>query len=122
MNVEKNQTYYAHLLSTDLCQCAYCRNYVKEIRKAYPLVSKYLENMRIDIEKPFETMPLEPDENKNIEYIAVQYIAFGDVRHFKKMLISDVNIDIALSHPSTNLKDDHHFVIEIFPIILKWVV
>ncbi len=121
MNVEINQKYYEHLASTDLCQCAYCKNYVKEIRKSYPFVSKYLENMGIDIEKPFETMPLEPDEKQNIEYIAAQYIAFGDIKHFKKAVISDVTIDIAESHPSTDIKDNH-FVIEIFPIILKWTM
>lgn len=77
--------------------------------------------MGIDIEKPFETMPLEPDEKKNIEYISAQYIAFGDIRYFKKTVISGVNIDIAVSHPSTNIKDNH-FVIEIFPIILKWIM
>lgn len=121
MNVEKNQKYYEHLKPTDLCQCAYCKNYAKEIRKSYPLVSKYLENMGIDIEKPFETMPLEPDEKKNIEYISAQYIAFGDIRYFKKVVISDVNIDVAILHPSTNIKENH-FVIEIFPVILKWIM
>ncbi len=121
MNVEKNQKYYEHLVSTDLCQCAYCKNYVKEIKKSYPLVSKYLENMGIDIEKPFEAIPLEPDEKQNIEYIAAQYIVFGDITHFNKAVISNVNIDIATSHPSTDIKDNH-FVIEIFPIILKWIM
>lgn len=121
MNIEKNQKYYEHLIPTDLCQCAYCKNYVKEIRKSYPLVSKYLANMGIDIEKPFETMPLEPDAKQNIEYISAQYIAFGDIRHFKKAVISDVNIDIAEYHPPAVVEDDH-FVIEIFPITLKWVV
>ena len=121
MDVEKNQKYYKHLGSTDLCQCAYCKNYVKEIRKSYPLVSKYLEDMGIDIEKPFETMPLEPDEKQTIEYIGSQYISFGDVKHFKKTVISGVNIDVAESHPSTGIKENH-FVIELFPIILKWVM
>lgn len=121
MNVEKNRKYYENLMPADLCQCAYCRNYVKEIKNAYPPVSKYLENMGIDIEKPFETMPLEPDEKQNIEYIAVQYIVFGDITHFKPTVISGVNVDIAESHPTTDIHDNH-FVIEIFPIILKWTM
>lgn len=121
MDIQKNQKYYESLMPGDLCQCAYCRNYVKEIKTAYPLVSEYLESMGIDIEKPFETMPLEPDEKQNIEYIAVQYIAFGDKAHFKQTVISDITIDIAETHPSTDIRDNH-FIIEIFPIILKWVM
>lgn len=71
MDFEKTKEYYEQLASSDLCQCAYCRNYVKEVKKSYPLVSKYLENIGVDIEKPLK---------------------------------------------------DSHFIIEIFPIILKWVM
>lgn len=119
MNIEKNQKYYGRLTQTDLCQCAYCKNYVREIRKSYPLVSKYLEDMGIDVEKPFETMPLEPNEKESIQYISVQYIAFGDRSDFKKAIVSGVNIDVSVLHPPTNIKEDH-FVIDLFPIILKW--
>ncbi|MBS7132750.1 MAG: hypothetical protein KH116_17690 [Clostridium sp.] len=121
MNFEKTKEYYEQLSSSDLCQCAYCKNYIKEIRKSYPLVAKYLENIGVDIEKPFETMPSKPDEKQNVEYIAVQYLVFGDIGDLKKVIISGVNIDITELHPSTDIKDNH-FVIEIFPIILKWVM
>ncbi|MFQ8922892.1 MAG: hypothetical protein ACLR60_13435 [Clostridium paraputrificum] len=121
MNFEKTKEYYEQLISSDLCQCSYCKNYIKEIRKSYPLVAKYLENMGVDIEKPLEAMTLESDKKQNIEYISVQYFVIGDRGDFKKAMISGVNIDIAESHPSTDIKDNH-FVIEIFPIILKWVI
>ena len=74
----------------------------------------------MDIEKPFETMPLEPYEGA-IEYIAVQYIVMGNVADFKNEDICSVHISIADSHPMTDI-DEEHFVIEISPIKLKCTV
>lgn len=119
MNIEATRTYYENMLLTDLCDCNYCQNYIKEIKKTYPLVANYLEAIGVNIEKPFETMPLEPDNNK-IEYIAAQYIVFGDFENFKETTISNVSIQIANSYPNTNI-NEKHFVIEISPIILNWV-
>ena len=119
MNIEATRTYYENMLLTDLCDCNYCQNYIKEIKKTYPLVANYLEGIGVNIEKPFETMPLEPDNNK-IEYIAAQYVVFGDFKKFKETIISNVSIQIAKSHPCTDI-NEKHFVIEISPIILNWV-
>ena len=65
MDVRKTKHYYDVSAGDYVCTCEYCRNYVKEIRHAYPELSEYLETMGIDIEKPFETMPIEPDESGN---------------------------------------------------------
>ena len=70
---------------------------------------------------PFETMPLEPDECKNIEYTGAQYIVCGEPDDFSEIVIDSVTIHIAKFHPSTEL-NTKHFVIEISPIRLKWVV
>ena len=121
MNIEKTREYYSHLTSDDLCQCDYCKNYVKEIKAAYPEVAKYLDSIGIDIEKPFETMPLEPDENENIEYICGQYVVIGSSEGFQPQLVGDIEIDIAIHHPSSNISDEH-FVIEIYNILLKWTI
>ncbi len=121
LDIQKTKRFYDALLSSNLCDCAYCKNYSHEIKAAYPQLSAYLESMGIDIEKPSETMPLEPDSNGNIDYIGVQYIVLGDVQHFQRTRIGDVTIDIATSHPCTNVKDNH-FVIEVYPILLKWVM
>lgn len=121
VDVFKTREYYRHLNADDLCQCAYCRNYMKEIQAAYPLVAVYLSRLGIDAEKPFETMPLEPDVNGNIMYIGVQYIVIGNRSGFTETSIGDVNVRIAESHPSTDITEDH-FVIEIDPITLKWTV
>lgn len=121
MNVEKTQEYYKQLSRDNLCDCAYCQNYIKRIRSDYPVIAKYLQKFGIDIEKPFETMPLEPDKDRYIEYIAAQYIVYGEHKSFEKAIINSVNVDIADSYPSTGIKETH-FVIEIYPLRLKWVM
>lgn len=121
MDVEKTRAFYDGIKRTDLCGCAYCRNYVSEIRASYPALAGYLEQLGIDIEKPFETMPLEPDKAGYIEYICSQYIVCGDTDGFEKTAIDSVEVDLAACHPSTSLKEAH-FVIEIYPIRLKWTI
>ena len=71
MNIRKTENYYKTLREDDLCDCDYCKNYYKEIKASYPLLAEYLEGIGVDIEKPFEAMPLEPYEGY-IEYMAVQ--------------------------------------------------
>ena len=121
MNVEKTKAFYEKINHDDLCSCAYCQNYIKEIRSSYPTLAEYLERLGVDIEKPFQTMPLEPDKTGYIEYLGSQYIVCGKRDAFEKTTINDVNVDIALSHPPTGLEEEH-FVIEIYPIRLKWVI
>ena len=60
LDIEKTKAYYAQISERDLCICKYYPNYVHEIRAAYPKVAKYLASSGIDIEKPFETIPLPP--------------------------------------------------------------
>lgn len=120
MDVKKTQDYYKQLAYDELCDCAYCQNYVRQIQREYPVIAEYLQKFGIDIEKPFETMPLEPTKDGYIEYIAAQYIVYGDHTGFEKTTVNSVNIDIADSHPSTRIEEPH-FVIELYPIRLKWV-
>ena len=62
MDVIKTRNYYKTINNDSLCSCDYCKNYRKEIQKTYPALSDFLSDIGIDIEKPFETMPLEPDK------------------------------------------------------------
>ena len=121
MDIEGTKSYYDHIINRDLCDCAYCQNYVREIKVTYPKVAEYLCSLGIDIEKPFETMPLEPDEAGYIEYISAQYIVYGEPDDFVKTVIGSVNVDVSDTHPSTQI-NEAHFVIEIYPIRLKWVM
>ena len=118
LSIKETKQYYDSLTAEDLCNCAYCRNYIREIRNAYPKVAEYLLALGVDIEKPFETIPLEPDETGGIEYLSSQYIVIGNTDGFIKTVIDTVTVD---SHPLTNI-DKPHFVIEIYPVRLKWTV
>ena len=70
LDIKKTKLYYEQISSDDLCDCIYCKNYIYEIKKTYPKVAEYLFSLGVDIEKPFETMPLEPDETGYLdEYI-----------------------------------------------------
>ena len=94
MNKFKTENYYRELNKDSLCSCDYCRNYYKEVKAAYSELSDHLAGMGVDIEKPFETIPLEPYEG-NIEYIAVQYIVIGNAADFKSENVYGVHIGIA---------------------------
>lgn len=117
---QKTREYYSKVLNSDLCHCAYCQNYIQEIKLAYPDVDRYLESIGVDIEKPFETMPLDPDENGHIVYIAALYIVMGSPDGFETLSIKEVEVRIAQSYPSTNSIGEEHFVIELSPITLNW--
>ena len=49
MDIERTKQFYRELKQSDLCGCAYCRNYVKEAAKAYPAVTAYLQTLGVDI-------------------------------------------------------------------------
>ena len=121
MNINKTKEYYKNLNTADLCQCDYCKNYVTQINQEYPLLKTFLNDLGVDISKPFETNPLEVNSTHQIEYASVQYIILGEKNDFTKTTVSNVTIDIAKSHPSTDIQDVH-FVIEVYPIILNWVI
>lgn len=118
MNIEKTRDYYKTY--DDLCDCAYCRNYIREIKKSYPDLVAFLDKIGVDVEKPFETMPGEP-ENNFIEYFGVQYLVMGDKIDFSKTKLGEIAIDLAKSFPDPGL-DCKYYVIEVGPIKLKWTI
>ena len=120
VNVTKTKEYYTTITDSKLCDCGYCRNYRLQIKSVLPGVATYLESLGIDIEKPFETSPLEPDENGMLEYCGCQYIAFGNCEPEYRHRIGDVEFCVATSYPSTCI-EQKHFVIEMFPVRLKFV-
>lgn len=119
MDIEKTKELYQRTGPSDLCSCDYCKNYVKQIKAAYPGVAAFLSILGVDIEKPFETMPLEP-ENGYLDYIAAQYIVLGAREDFQRKQIDGVTVEIDDCHPDTTITEEH-FVISISPIRLKWL-
>lgn len=121
MDIRRTESYDEQIGNRDVCNCASCQNDVQEIKAAYPDIADYLFSLGIDIEKPFETMPLEPDETGQLEYLSVQYLVWGEPDDFVKTLVGSVTVDVAGAHPSTQI-NEAHFVLEIHPIRLKWVM
>ena len=118
MNIEKTRQYYEQLTDEDICDCAYCRNYVKEVRAAYPELAAFLNKLGINIEKPFEAIPVGPADGLMF-YSGVQYVVIGPDDDFKETMIGEVRAFIADSHPMTDIMEDH-FVVEIAPVYLRW--
>lgn len=120
VNISKTKEYYHSITETSLCDCSYCRNYRLQVKSVFPKVAMYLGSLGIDIEKPFETSPLEPDDNGMLEYCCCQYIVLGNCEPEYHYRIDNVEFRIATSYPSTGIEQEH-FVLELFPIQLKFV-
>ena len=118
IDVRKTRNYYEVLDPESLCHCNYCKNYYSQIKAEYPAVASYLSSLGIDIEKPFELSPLEPDENKTLEYCSCQYIAFGRCAENFCRTIDQVEICVASNYPNPGIAEEH-FVLELSPIRLK---
>ena len=118
-NIGKTRDYYRNLGPENLCRCVYCQNYCARVMAAYPEVALYLDSQGADIEKPFETSPLEPDENGCLEYCACQYVVFGSCPGDFTHRIGDVTVGRSDCHPSTNIHEEH-FVLELYPIYLPF--
>ena len=121
VNIEKTKQYYDSLEYQLLCECNYCKNYYSQVKAEYPKVASYLDSLGIDIEKPFEVSPLEPNENNILEYCTCQYIVFGSCPDTYSYQIDDVEFRVAESYPNTGRKEEH-FVLEFYPIKLKMIV
>lgn len=118
VNAEKTRNYYNSIKTDSLCDCSYCKSYYTQIKAEYPEVSSYLASLGVDIEKPFETSPLEPEGNGILEYGGCRYIVFGSCSKTYHHRILDVEFHMASSHPSTGIEEEH-FVLELAPIRLK---
>lgn len=118
MSIEETRDFYKNY--DDLCDCAYCRNYIGEIKKTYKDLDSYFEKIGVNIEKPFETIPGEPC-NGFIDYFGVEYLVIGDKKEFSKKKLGDATIDLAESFPDPGL-DGNYYVIEVSPITLEWTI
>ena len=118
MNIEKTKKYYEDLMDADICDCEYCQNYVREVKAAYPELTEFLNSIGVNIEKPFEAIPVGLVNGKMF-YSGVQYVIMGKAEDFKETSVGDVRIIITDSHPMTDIEEDH-FVIEISSIYLNW--
>lgn len=120
IDIEQTRQYYARIKKEDLCDCNYCKNFYLQVKEAYPFVADYLNGLGVDIEKPFEISPLEP-ENGMLEYCLCQYIVLGKPYDELVKKIGNVELEIATSYPSISIQREY-FVINIYPIKLNWIM
>jgi hypothetical protein len=121
VDIEKTQAYYRSIGQEALCDCNYCKNYYIQIKEDYPVIAAYLASFGVDIEKPFEISPIEPDADGVLEYCACQYIVFGSCPDTYRHKIGDVEFCVAAAYPSTGIRGEH-FVLEFAPIRLKVIL
>ena len=119
VNVSGTRAFYHSITESSLCGCGYCRNYRLQVRSAFPDVAVYLGSLGIDIEKPFETSSLEPDEHGMREYCGCQYSGVGTCEPEFDRRIADIEFRVAKFHPETGI-GQAHFVLEFSPIKLKY--
>ena len=119
MDPVKTRHYYESLTEEDLCDCHYCRNFRRHVKEAYPAVAEYLKSLGADIEKTFESFPLDPGPQDEIEYLDVQYVILGSPEGFQLPELPDMTVEITDVHPPTDLEEEH-FVIQLYPFRLKW--
>ena len=104
-NIDKPRAYDCNLGPENICDCAYGQNYCARVKAAYPEVARYLDSLGVDIEKPFETSPLEPDENGYLEYCVCQYVVFGSCPEDFTHRIGDVTFGRSDCHPNTKVEE-----------------
>ncbi len=119
MDIAKTRELYKKTMPDDICQCDYCKNYVRQIKSTYPKMTEFLNTIGVDIEKPLETSPLEPEDGY-LDYVEVHYIVMGNTAKFRKRKIDGVWVKIGNHYPCTGVTEEH-FVISISPIRLKWI-
>ena len=122
VNIERNQLYYSddNLNNIEICSCEHCQNYYRNIVEEFNFIKMYLDTLGVDILKPFELMPIDYAEKKEIEYIGCQYIVFGQCEDDFEKVVEGVRFYKNINgHPTTNI-DEEHFVMEFGPITLKW--
>ena len=117
-DIEKTRAYYEALSEKDLCGCIYCRCYRAGIREACPEAADFLSSLGVDVEKPFETFPLE-EQDGLVEFCGSQYLIFGTCPDGWTHKDGNLEFMKARSHPSTGIEEEHFILEMVSPIAVK---
>ncbi len=117
MNRSRTKQYYRALPAEEICNCAYCQTYVRNVRAAYPEAAAFLASLGADIEKPLETCPVDEDEH-TVLYVGAQYVICGSAAGFRDPGLPGLECAITAHHPNTGVRG-RHFVIELSPLRLR---
>lgn len=117
VNLNLTRSYYKNQ-NFDICDCIYCKFFIKNFKNQYNTISHILSMTGIDVSKPFEVNLPFLNKRGDLEYGSIQYIVYGDCEEDFIIIIDSIKISKAKFYPSTNIREKH-FVIEISPIIFK---
>lgn len=115
VDLAKTKAYYQALKEESLCNCEPCKQYYLNARAFLPDLALWLDDNGVQIEKPFEVMSIALDESNEVCYLSIQYVLFGVCPKDFSFSHGDFEIQLANSHPSTEISEAH-FVIEVFSI------
>lgn len=107
VNLYQTRGYYA---SETPCDCAYCKNYCKQIKSACNELSESLASYGIDIEKPFELVFVDSDDF--IEYVDCQYLVLGECPDDFGITVGGITVTKNTTcHPSVSQYPRPNFVL-----------
>lgn len=118
LNTQIEETAAWYKEDTEQCECDYCTAFRKSFSHCYPATAKLLSFYGIDVNKPLDTSPAEPEGN-TITYDAVQYVLKGVCNTNKDYSVEGLTIHKADAYP-TYKQAENTFVIGINGIRLPW--
>lgn len=122
-NKKLTENYYNSY--NDLCDCASCRNFYKNVSLIHPDVKRFLEQFGIDVSKPIEQESLIADKpNKKVEntvYYAVNGTAYSPTNLDINIGSNCIKIVFPEFSPNTDMPEPY-FVFSVDNIWLPWTV
>ena len=119
MDIEATRSYYAGITREDICKCDYCRNFMDEVKAAYPAAAEYLSLIGVDIGLPYEVMlPIENDDG-TMDYYSVDYFVCGEPDGFEDTKIGDITVQTTEAYPRPDNYEGSYFVITLGTFRIK---
>lgn len=102
---------HSSFVVSEHCTCAYCENYYRAVRGAYPDLQEFLSRFCVHIDGPSEMYPIEPTL-----YLS-GYRVFGRVLRAGNgpMMVNGVPV-------TADIRDREQFMLEVGEMPLPWVL
>lgn len=108
LNLVETKKFYDNY--NKICNCVYCRNYLKFIEDKTKLKNKLLE-YNININKPIEVIDYSWNEDKRV--IDVYYLLLGKIESIEKIEYAGVEIEFVSAdelYEIKEIKEDYYFM------------
>ena len=118
-DIEKTKLFYKNY--SEVCTCAYCRNFCKVINKSYPQLLPFLEQFGVIIEKPVEAIDYSWTEDKRRLYQAIYSVHGSIKKEFKMELEQNISIEFLMDDKLFDTgMEEPYFLIYIDHLKLNW--